>query len=152
MSFVRCTSFAPSSRRVVRSSTRVPTAYKERKLSSNAKHGCWLVRTYSKAKVESDEKNRELEVESVVEIVVVDDDRRGQDNPYGNDHRGRKLWFWGGRRDGGGQWANGVALGLLFWLGIEELGLFDQIDWTTGVLEELFCSHPGRVWWGRTRE
>jgi hypothetical protein len=56
ISFVRCTSFVPSRRCVIRSSTRVPIAAKPR----------W--------KVTTDEKNGELEVEGVVQIIVVDDD------------------------------------------------------------------------------
>ena len=73
ISFVRCTSFAPSRRCVVRSSTRVPTAYSERWLRSY-ENQCGLVKTYRKAEVEGDEKNGELEVEGVVQIIVIDDD------------------------------------------------------------------------------
>ena len=38
------------------------------------KHRYWPEGTYSKAKVESDEKDGKFEVEGVVEVVVVDDD------------------------------------------------------------------------------
>ena len=76
ISFVRCTSFAPSRRCVVRSSTRVPTAYKEKWFRSHEKH-CCRMKTHSKAEVESDEKNGVLKVESVVQIIVVDDDGGG---------------------------------------------------------------------------
>ena len=76
ISFVRCTSFAPSRRCVVRSSTRVPTAYKERWFRSYEKH-CRRLKTHSKAEVKSDEKNGEFKVKGVVQIIVVDDNGGG---------------------------------------------------------------------------
>jgi hypothetical protein len=39
----------------------------------------------SKSQVPSDQKDRKLELESIVEIVVVDDDRGTQDDPYRDD-------------------------------------------------------------------
>ena len=71
MSFVRWISFAPSRRRVVRCSMRVPAACItildpcEGALGGDA-HG--------KSKVEGDEEDGEPEVEGVVQVVVVDDD------------------------------------------------------------------------------
>jgi hypothetical protein len=41
--------------------------------------------TNSKSQVPSDQKDRKLELESIVEIVVVDDDRGTQDDPYRDD-------------------------------------------------------------------
>lgn len=49
------------------------------------------MQTYSKAEVESDEKNGKLEVEGVVQVIVVDDDAGGQYDPDGYDHRCREL-------------------------------------------------------------
>lgn len=73
---------------------RVPIAYKDTRFRSYAKHYFWVVRAYSKAEVEGDEENGELEVEGVVQIVVVDDDGGGQHDPDGYDHRRGKPRLW----------------------------------------------------------
>ena len=66
--------------------------------------------------MESDEEDGEFEVEGVVQIIIIDDDGGGEHDPDGDDDGGGQLgfWPWGGRADGGGQWAGGgeVALDL----------------------------------------
>lgn len=49
------------------------------------------VGTYRESQMPSNQKHREAELHSVVQIVVIDDDRRAEDNPYRNDDSGRKL-------------------------------------------------------------
>jgi hypothetical protein len=62
---------------------------------------CWTGMTkgtYGKCKMPGDEEDRILEVESVVDVVVVDNDCRGENDPDRNDDGCRKLWFLGLRR------------------------------------------------------
>jgi hypothetical protein len=52
--------------------------------------------TYGKAKMPSDEKYGKLELEGVVQIIVIDDDSRGEHDPDGDDERGgQSLWRGG---------------------------------------------------------
>jgi hypothetical protein len=53
---------------------------------------------YREAKMERNEENGKLEVEGVVQIVVIDDDGRGEHYPYGNDECGGETRFQLGGR------------------------------------------------------
>lgn len=76
------TSFAPSRRLVVRWRIRVPIACNS-PLSSGAMS--WSGTTYRKGQVPSDQEDRILELESIVHIVVVDDDRGAENDPDRDD-------------------------------------------------------------------
>ena len=56
---------------------------------------------YREAKMERNEENGKLEVEGVIQIVVIDDDGRGEHYPYRNDERGGQFRFLLGGRAGG---------------------------------------------------
>ena len=107
MSFVRWMSFVPSRRRVVRWSRRVPAAYNTKKQSfrcacqTGRGGGC----AYRKAEVESNEEDGVPKVESVVQVVIVDDDGGREHDPDRDNGRGGQLvfWLWRGRGGGGGQ-------------------------------------------------
>jgi hypothetical protein len=96
---------------------------------------------YREAKMERNEENGKLEVEGVVQIVVVDDDGRGEHYPDGDDERGGQFRFRFGARAGGrGGQRRSRLFGLLLGAVVEEISVFD-IDGTSAVLEELFCRH-----------
>ena len=67
-----------------------------------------------------DEEDRILEVECVVDVVVVDNDSRGENDPDRNDHYCRELWLlglrrhWDRQRRGslllGGQWGHNILV------------------------------------------
>ena len=67
--------------------------------------------TYSKCEMPGDEEDWILEVESVVDVVVVDNDCRGENDPDRDDDYCRKPWFLGLRRDRHGQRRGGVLFG-----------------------------------------
>ena len=58
-----------------------------------------------------DEEDRILEVETVVDVVVIDNDSRGENDPNRNDHYCREPWFLGLRRHRDGQRRGGLLLG-----------------------------------------
>ena len=55
--------------------------------------------TYCENKMPSDGENGIWEIESVVQVVVVQDHGSTKNHPDRNDHRGRKFWL---RRGAGG--------------------------------------------------
>jgi hypothetical protein len=81
---------------------------------------------YREAKMEGDEEHGKLEVEGVVQIVVVDNDGRGEHYPDGNDERGGQFRFRFGCRAGGrGGQLRSRQFGLLFGAVVEEIIVFD---------------------------
>lgn len=116
--------------------------------------------THGKPKVESDEEDGIPEVEGVVQVVVVDDDRGGEHDPDRDDGRGRQLvlWLWLGR----GRWrwqrtaaaTTDVTRDVHFRFRVEKVGRggLVGVDGTTAILEELFGGHYGdgvQTGWGR---
>jgi len=67
--------------------------------------------TYSKCEMPGDEEDWILEVESVVDVVVVDNDCRGENDPDRDDDYCRKLWFLGLGRHRDGQRRGHVLFG-----------------------------------------
>lgn len=53
--------------------------------------------TYSESEMPCYEENWIFEVESIVEIIVIDDNRRAERNPDRDDRGGRKFGLWFGR-------------------------------------------------------
>jgi hypothetical protein len=72
-------------------------------------------RAYGKAEVVSDEEDGELEVEGVVQVIVIDDNRGREHDPDRDDHGRRQLGLGLLGRGGARQGAAGdlVALDLL---------------------------------------
>lgn len=106
--------------------------------------------THGKSKVESDEEDGIPEVEGVVQVVVVDDDRGGEHDPDRDNGRGRQLilWLWLGR----GRWrwqrtaaaTTDVTRDVYFRFRVEKVGGgLVGVDGTTAILEELFGGHYG---------
>ena len=94
---------------------------------------------YREAEMERHKENGKLEVEGVVQIVVVDDNGRGEHYPDGNDERGGQFQFRFGCRAGGrGGQRRSRLFGLLFGTVVEKTIVFN-IDGTSAVFEELFC-------------
>lgn len=97
MSLVIWTSFAPSKRWVVRCKTRVPMAYCELGMSETLRN-----RAYSESEMPCDKEDRVTEIEGGVQMVVVQDDGRGEDDPNGYDSCSRNFWFRSGNLCGDG--------------------------------------------------
>jgi len=93
-----------------------------------------------KGEVPSDEKDRVMESDGIVHVVVVQDDSRTEDNPYRDDSSSRDfsaLWFGGGcsggrKRQGGSSriYISGIEgnrrLVVFLDLKLDELILFDE--------------------------
>lgn len=54
--------------------------------------------TYRKSQMPGYQEDGEAEGESIVQIVVIDDNRRAEDDPYGNDDRSAELGLASGFR------------------------------------------------------
>ena len=93
----------------------------------------WSGTTYRKGQVPSDQEDRILELESIVHIVVVDDDRAGDCDPDRDDDRRRELGFGLWRLSGDG----GRQLGVVALLDLEELRRLRG-------LAVFVCRHSGR--------
>ena len=118
---------------------------------------------YGESKVEGDEEDGEPEVEGVVQVVVVDDDRGGEHDPDRDDGRGRQLvlWLWLRRGRGCGQRTAAAATDVdivrdvyFRFRRVEEVaggGLVD-VDGTTAILEEFFGGHLGEEGQARTKK
>ena len=162
MSFVRWISFAPSRRRVVRCSMRVPAACIMKVAILDRCARALGGEAYGESKVEGDEEDGEPEVEGVVQVVVVDDDRGGEHDPDRDDGRGGQLvlWLWLRRGRGCGQRTAAattdvdVVRDVYFrFRRVEEVGgggLVD-VDGTTAILEEFFGGHLGEGGQARTK-
>lgn len=91
----------------MRCKTRVPMACCESETSGGLTDGA-----YSKGEMPCDKKDGVTEVERAVQVVVVQNDRRREDDPNGDDSGGRDLWFWPGGLGGdrSGQITSGILL------------------------------------------
>lgn len=107
----------------MRCKTRVPIAYSKSEVSGASKGG-----TYSKSEMPCNKEDGITEVERAVQVVVVQNNCRREDDPNGDYSRGRDLWLlsWNLGGNGGRQVAVGVLLyrqQLIGWL--NELLLFE---------------------------
>ena len=90
----------------MRCKTRVPMAYCESDTSRASSIGA-----YGKGEMPCDKKDRVSEVERAVQVVVVQDDRGGENDPNGYDSGGRDLRFLSGNLGGDRGWQ--IVAGLL---------------------------------------
>ena len=60
-------------------------------------------RTDCKSEMPCNEEDRITEIEGAVQVVVVQDDRRGEDDPNGYDSGSRDFCLWSGKL-GGDHW------------------------------------------------